>query len=284
MPALQGKVAIVTGATSGIGARTAELFAEQGAHVVIAGRRVEAGEALAARLGPSAAFVRTDVAEADEVKRLIEGTAELHGRLDVLVNNAGYGIPQTSIADLDIDAYDRLMAVLVRGVVLGMKVAAPFMIRQRSGSIINIASVAAHRAGYGSQAYSAAKAAVMQFSRMVAAELGEHGVRVNSISPGAIMTGIFGKAAAIDPEIADQQAPVLAERFRSMQPIPRAGQPEDIAQGALYLASDASSFVNGIDLLIDGGLLTGNRFSAGAASRQEWYEVLRQDAEARRRG
>jgi NAD(P)-dependent dehydrogenase (short-subunit alcohol dehydrogenase family) len=278
---LEGKVAIVTGATSGIGARTAELFAEEGATVVIAGRRAEAGEALASRLGPSASFVRTDVSSAPDVKGLVEGTAERHGHLDVLVNNAGYGIPQTSIADLDIDAYDRLMAVLVRGVMLGMKYAAPYMIRQRSGSIVNIASVAAHRAGYSSQTYAAAKAAVMQLSRVVAAELGEHGVRVNSISPGAIITGIFGKAANIDPSLADQQADVLAGRFEGMQPIPRAGRPDDIARGALYLASDASSFVNGADLVIDGGLLTGNRFSSGAAARQQMYDVLTQDAEAR---
>jgi NAD(P)-dependent dehydrogenase (short-subunit alcohol dehydrogenase family) len=218
VPVLEGKVAIVTGATSGIGARTAELFAEEGATVVIAGRRADAGTALAARLSPSASFVRTDVSHAPDVKALVEGTAERHGRLDLLVNNAGHGIPQTSIAELDIDAYDRLMAVLVRGVMLGMKYAAPFMIRQRSGSIINIASIAAHRAGYSSQTYAAAKAAVMQFSRAVAAELGEHGVRVNSISPGAIMTGIFGKAANIDPGLADQQADVLADRFRGMQP------------------------------------------------------------------
>src|SRR3954447_20505782 len=149
MGVLEDKVAVVTGATSGIGARIAELYAEEGASVVIAGRRVETGERLAARLGDRVSFVRTDVSRPEDVKALIEGAAGRHGRLDVLVNNAGYGIPQTSIADLEIDAYDKLMAVLVRGVMLGMKYAAPFMIKQRSGSIINIASVAAHRAGFG---------------------------------------------------------------------------------------------------------------------------------------
>jgi NAD(P)-dependent dehydrogenase (short-subunit alcohol dehydrogenase family) len=197
----------------------------------------------------------------------------------VLFNNAGYGIAPTSIADLDVDQYDALMAVLVRGVMLGMKFAAPIMIGQRAGSIINTGSVAAFRAGYSSQSYSAAKAAVVQFSRVVAAELGEHGVRVNSISPGAIVTGIFAKGAGVDATVADQQADQLTERFAKQQPIPRAGLPDDIARGALYLASDAASFVNGTDLLIDGGMITGTRFSVATAGRREMQEALRKAAQ-----
>jgi NAD(P)-dependent dehydrogenase (short-subunit alcohol dehydrogenase family) len=275
MGVLDGKVAIVTGGTSGIGARTAELFVEEGARVVIAGRRRDVGEELAARLGQSASFVQADVAQAEEVRALVEGTAARFGQLDVLFNNAGFGIPPRSIVDLDVDEFDTLMAVLVRGVALGMKYAAPIMIRQRSGSIINTGSVAAFRAGLSSQTYSAAKAAVVQWSRVVAAELGEYGVRVNSVSPGAIVTGIFGKGAGVDPNTADRQAGALTERFAKSQPIPRAGLPDDIARGALYLASDASSFVNGIDLTIDGGLLSGTRFSAATAARKEMQESLR---------
>jgi NAD(P)-dependent dehydrogenase (short-subunit alcohol dehydrogenase family) len=281
MGVLDGKVAIITGGTSGIGARTAELFVEEGARVVISGRRRDVGEHLADRLGKSARFAQADVAQAVDVQALIEGTAARYGQLDVLFNNAGFGIPPRSIVDLDIDEYDRLMATLVRGVALGMKYAAPIMIRQRSGSIINTGSVAAFRAGYSSQTYSAAKAAVVAFSRAVAAELGEHGVRVNSLSPGAIVTGIFGKGAGVDPDIADQQAGMLTERFAKLQPIPRAGLPDDIAHGALYLASDASGFVNGTDLLIDGGLITGTRFSVGAAARKEMQDALRANAQQR---
>jgi NAD(P)-dependent dehydrogenase (short-subunit alcohol dehydrogenase family) len=277
MGVLDGKVAIITGGTSGIGARTAEVFVAEGARVVIAGRRRDVGEALAARLGRSASFVRTDVAQAADVQALIEGTAARFGQLDVLFNNAGYGIPPASIADLDVDQYDALMAVLVRGVMLGMKYAAPVMIGQRAGSIINTGSVAAFRAGYSSQSYSAAKAAVVQLSRVVAAELGEHGVRVNSLSPGAIVTGIFAKGAGVDATVADQQAGQLAVRFAKQQPIPRAGLPDDIARGALYLASDASSFVNGTDLLIDGGMITGTRFSVATAGRKEMQDALRKD-------
>ncbi len=281
MGVLDGKVAIVTGATSGIGARTAELFAEEGATVVLAGRRADVGHDLAARIGPAASFVQTDVADAEQVRTLIEGTAARFGRLDVLFNNAGTGIPHRSIVDLDIGEYDALMALLVRSVAVGMKYAAPFMIRQRSGSIINTGSVAAFRAGAGSQTYCAAKAAVVHFSKVVAAELGEYGVRVNSLSPGAIVTGIFGKGIGIDADVADSQTELLTGRFAATQPIPRAGMPDDIARGALYLASDASSFVNGIDLLIDGGMITGTRFSQSTAGRGEIQKALREDAATR---
>ena len=282
MGVLDGKVAIITGGTSGIGARAAELFVEEGATVVLSGRRRELGEALAARLGPAARFVQTDVARADEVRALIDDATARLGRLDVLFNNAGHGIPPRSIVDLDIEEYDELMAVHVRGVALGMKFAAPVMIRQRSGSIINTGSIAAFRAGYSSQAYAAAKAAVVHLSRAVSAELGEYGVRVNSLSPGVIATGIFGKGAGIDPDIADRQIDMLSDRLATVQPIPRAGLPDDIARGALYLASDASSFVNGSDLLIDGGLIAGPRFSSATAGRKEMQDALRRDAQQRR--
>lgn len=277
MGALGGKIAIVTGGTSGIGARTAELFIEEGATVVIAGRRIETGNALANRLGQAASFIRADVSSAADVKSLIEGTVERFGRLDCLFNNAGYGLPHRSIADLDVAEYDAMMAVLVRGVVLGMKYAAAAMLRQRSGSIINVGSVAAYRSGYGSQTYSLAKAAVVHATHCVAAELGESGVRVNCISPGGIVTGIFGKGAGLDSDTADHHTAAVAERLAKMQPIPRAGTVDDIAHAALYLASDASSFVNGHDIVVDGGLITGARFSFGAASRRELNEALQRE-------
>jgi len=277
MGTLDGKIAIITGGTSGIGARTVELFVEEGATVVIAGRRHDAGQALARRLGEAARFIQTDVTKEADVKALIDGTLARWGRLDCLFNNAGRGIPHRPIADLDIAEYDALMAVLVRGVVLGMKYAAPAMLRQGSGSIINTGSVAAHRSGYGSQTYSAAKAAVVHLTHCVAAELGESGIRVNSISPGAIVTGIFGKGAGMDSDAADRHTAAVAERFAKAQPIPRAGLPDDIARAALYLASDASSFVNGHDIVVDGGLITGTRYSAGTASRRELVEALQDE-------
>jgi NAD(P)-dependent dehydrogenase (short-subunit alcohol dehydrogenase family) len=279
MNVLDGKVAIIVGGTSGIGARTAELFVEEGATVIIAGRRRDAGETLAQRLGQSASFVQADVAREDDLKTLIEGTAARFGRIDCLFNNAGYGIPQRSIVDLDIAEYDAMMAVVVRGVMLGMKFVAPIMLRQRSGSIINTGSIAAHRASLSSQTYSLAKAAVVHATRCVAAELGESNIRVNSITPGAIVTGVFAKGVGVDPNVADRYLATVTKRFAEAQPIPRAGMPEDIARAALYLASDAGSFINGIDLVIDGGAITGNRFSAGAAARLELVEALKAEIE-----
>ena len=189
MARLEGKIAIITGATSGIGERSVELFVEEGAQVVFCGRREELGRALAARVGPAAEFIRADVAVEDDVANLIDTTVERHGRLDVLFNNAGGPAPTGSIADIDTDFYDRAMKVLVGGVMLGMKHAAPVMIKQGSGSIINNGSIAGHQAGYSSSMiYSAAKAAVIHLSRCVAMELGEQGVRVNSVAPGYIET------------------------------------------------------------------------------------------------
>jgi NAD(P)-dependent dehydrogenase (short-subunit alcohol dehydrogenase family) len=237
MGALDGKVAIITGGTSGIGARTAELFVEEGAKVVIAGRRQAEGEGLAKTLGAAASFVRTDVTNEADVKAVMEHALAKLGRIDCLFNNAGNPGRISGIADLDVAHFDTVIATHLRGVVLGMKYAAPAMIRQGSGSIINTGSIAGLRAGYSAHSYSAAKAAVIHVSRCVAAELGEKGIRVNSISPGAIATGIFAKGAGLPDAVAERTADGLKERFAAFQPLPRAGLTDDIAQAALYLAT-----------------------------------------------
>lgn len=261
MSRLAGKVAIVTGATSGIGKRIAEVFAAEGASVALAGRREAVGRAAAAAIGEAAIFVRTDVAREDDVRALVAATLDKWGRIDCLVNNAGCPAPGGSIEDLPIAGVDAAMAVLFNGVLLGMKHVAPIMKRQGSGAIINIASVAAHQAGYSSPVYSAAKAAVVHLTRCVAMELGESGVRVNSLSPGAIATGIFAKAMGMATDEAEKTSARVAELFADRQPIKRAGLPEDIAQCALFLASDAASFVNGRDLVVDGGLIGGRQWT-----------------------
>jgi len=262
--ALEGKVAIVTGGTSGIGACTVALFVAEGARVVIAGRSTEKGENLADQLGNNACFIRTDVAKESDIEALVAQTVEQFGRLDCLFNNAGFPGPVDPIADLSWNDYTNAMDVLLGGVIMGMKHAARVMKRQGSGSIINNASVAAVRTGYGPHVYSAAKAAVLHLTRSVAMELGEQGIRVNSISPGAIMTPIFGKAVGMATSSADATVDKLEEPFKTLQPLPRGGKPEDIARAALYLASDASSFVNGHDLVVDGGLIGGRGWTAAA--------------------
>ena len=205
MGMLDGKVAIITGATSGIGARTAELFVEEGAKVVFTGRRKAEGEALAAKLGSSGRFVQADATLEDDWKRVIGETTKAFGKLDVVFNNAGGPAPTGSIASVPVEGFDQAMALLVRSVMLGMKHAAPIMMKQRSGSIINNGSIAAHLAGYStSMIYGAAKAAVNHLTRCVAMELGEHNVRVNSVSPGAIATGILAKALGAETAKAEQ--------------------------------------------------------------------------------
>jgi NAD(P)-dependent dehydrogenase (short-subunit alcohol dehydrogenase family) len=274
MGVLDGKIAIITGATSGIGERAAELFVEEGATVVLSGRRAELGQAIAARLGQNAHFVQADVAEEADVTALVQGTKDRFGRVDVLFNNAGHGLPPFRIAEADIATWDLMMAVHVRAVVIAMKAVAPIMIAQGSGSIITTASVAGYRAGGSSHAYSTAKAAVLHLTRSVAAELGEHNIRVNSISPGAIVTGIFGKGIGLDPGVADREVATLQARFAKAQPIPRAGVPDDIARAAVFLASDGASFVNGADIVVDGGAISGRPFSQGVAGRQEMTEAI----------
>lgn len=269
MGILDGRVAVITGGTSGIGALTAELFSREGATTVIAGRRAVQGQAQAARLGAKAEFVLADVSAEADVKALIAGAAGRHGRLDCLVNCAGEGGTPGGIAAIDLDRLQRTLAVHLGGVAAGMKHAAPIMTAQRSGSIINVASIGGHIAGWTFLDYSAAKAAVLQLTRCAAAELGQHGVRVNSISPGPILTGLFGKGAGLDPAQADSDAarlePVFRARLQDYQPIPRAGMPEDVAAAVLWLASDASSFVTGQDLAIDGGILAGRPPAASEA-------------------
>ncbi|RPH44349.1 MAG: SDR family oxidoreductase [Burkholderiales bacterium] len=262
MPRLQDKVCIVTGATSGIGRRTAEVFAAEGAHVVIAGRREAEGRAVETAIGARCAFVRTDVTDEAQVKALIDFTMARHGRIDCLFNNAGGPAPVGGIETIPVDGFDAAMATLLRSVMLGMKHVAPIMSAQGRGSIVNNGSIAGSRAGYStSMIYSAAKAAVIHLTRCAAMQLGERNVRVNTISPGGIATGIFGKALGLSAEQAEASAEAVKVGLAKMQPIPRAGLVDDIAMAAVFLASDESGFVNGHDLVVDGGVIGGRMWS-----------------------
>ena len=262
MKTLEGKVAVITGSTSGIGARTAELFVAEGARVVIAGRREEKGRQMARELGDAASFIRTDVTSERDVEAMIAHAVQTFGRLDCLINNAGIGSGYQDIAKVDLQRFDATIAVHVRGPLAAMKYAVPVMTSQGNGSIINVASVNGVRAGLGGHYYSAAKAALIHLTRCVAVEVGEKGIRLNTISPGPIATGAFRKGGGTNPDEADNSieiakraiADVILPRY---QPLQRVGTMDDIAQAALFLASDASRFVSGVDLLVDGGMSAG---------------------------
>ena len=259
MGRLDGKVTIVTGATSGIGRRTVEIFVKEGARVVATGRREELGRSLEASLGKDKClFVKADATKEAEVKAMVDTCVSKWGRLDCLFNNAAGPSPVGGIDGISVEGFDAAMATLVRSVMLGMKHAAPIMMKQGSGSIINNGSVAARRAGYStSMIYGAAKAAVVHLTVCTAMQLGEKNVRCNSISPGGIATGIFAKALGLPPDKADSYAESMKANMAKNQPIPRAGIVDDIANAAVFLASDESTFINGHDLVVDGGLVGG---------------------------
>ena len=264
---MKGKVALVTGGTSGIGRRIVERFVEEGATVFFSGRRSKLGAEVAKTA--KATFIEADVAREADAEKSIQKALAHNGRLDVLVNNAGGPAPGERLEALALEGFDDAVAVHVRGTLAHIKHASKIMRAQKQGSIINIGSVAGHRAGYSSSLiYGVVKAAVIHLTRLAAMELGEDNVRVNSISPGGIATGIFAKAMGLDHAAAETMVEKTKTALAKLQTIPRAGMPDDIANAAVYLGSDEASFVNGEDMVIDGGLIWGRRFSEAVASRQ----------------
>jgi NAD(P)-dependent dehydrogenase (short-subunit alcohol dehydrogenase family) len=269
MGALEGKVALVTGGASGIGAATVRRFAHEGARVLAVDVQDERGAALAEELGAAVRYQRADVSREPDVAAAVDRAVAAFGRLDVCFNNAGVGGVSGPIAEIPADEFDVSVGVLLRGVFLGIKHAARVMLPQRAGSIVNTASVAGLQAGFGPHVYSACKAAVIQLTRTTAMELGESGVRVNCICPGGIATPLLARAAAEDLSAlaggAVGELPAAEELVKAFlsraQPIQRAGLPDDIAEAALFLGSDAASFVNGHALVVDGGLTGGRLWS-----------------------
>ncbi len=271
MGRLSGKVAVITGGASGIGRSTVELFLQEGAAVVIGDLQDDKGERLVEELGANSAYRRTDVGEEADIEALVAHAVERFGRLDCIFNNAGFSGVAGSITDIPADAFDATMRVLLRGVFLGIKHAARVMRPQRSGSIISTASVAGLDTSFGPHVYDAAKAAVIHLTKSVAKELGDDNVRVNCICPGFIATPIFGKSHGMATQVADQTVEQVKEWLSQVQPIPRAGMPRDVANAALWLASDELTFVSGHALVVDGALLAGRRW----ADRQIFREQMR---------
>lgn len=260
MSRLAGKVALVTGGCSGIGLATVERFVAEGARVVAGDVQDEKGAMLERRFGDALAYRRCDVTHEADIAATVALAAERFGGLDVLVNNAGAGGGPMGAMDMTVEGWDATMALLLRGPMLGTKHAAPLMIARGGGSVINIASIASFEAGWG-LAYGVAKAGVLHLTKLSAAELGQHNIRVNAICPGVIVTPIFGISAGLERAAADQMAASLVDGAARMQPLRRAGAPEDIAAAALYLASDDSAFVTGAHQVVDGGITTGQRIA-----------------------
>ncbi|MFW9913339.1 MAG: glucose 1-dehydrogenase [Candidatus Thorarchaeota archaeon] len=270
MGKLDDRVAVITGGASGIGKAIAELFAKEGARVVVSDIQDELGQKLTKSLGDNAAYIHADVSMEDDVKGMIDYAMDTHGRIDCIVNNAGMGGVKGEIESIPVAEFDRTIAILLRGVFLGMKHAAPVMKKQGGGNIINMASIAGLRGISQNHPYSAAKAAVIQLTRTAAMELAYYKIRVNSICPGSIVTSIFGAAKGMSSAESAKTYDNLTRLFEKAQPIRRTGLPEDIARAALWLASDDSGFVTGHALVVDGGMSAGQMWP----QQMRWIDMI----------
>lgn len=256
MGSLEGKVAIITGASSGIGEATAERFINEGAKVSLAARSEDLGQEVAHRLGENAIFVKCDVTSSGDLDNLIQQSMEKWGQLDCLFNNAGSGLAVFSVDEITDEAIDSQFTTLVRSVMMATKLAAPHL-KENGGTIINNASVSAHGGMYAPIIYSAAKAAVVNFTQWTALDLASSNIRVNSISPGPVYTAIFHRAFGIPDEEGEKKASEVREALGNGIPLGRPGEVAEIASIAAFLASDDSSLITGQDIGANGGILAG---------------------------
>jgi NAD(P)-dependent dehydrogenase (short-subunit alcohol dehydrogenase family) len=271
---LEGKVAVITGAASGIGLGSVELFAAEGARIIAADIQDEKGRALEQRFAGQVRYIRCDVTHEADIAAAVGLADSAFGGLDVMFNNAGISDAMRSIHAIEAETWSWIFDVLVRGPALGMKHATPLLLARGGGSIINTASIAGLQAGWGPIAYSSAKAAVIHMSRCAAAQLSRRKIRVNAVCPGLIATSIFGSSMGQSRDVADQMAARVAQNGAKVQPIPRAGLPGDVAKAALYLASDDSEFVTGTHIVVDGGITIGSRHSWDAAATSPFAELF----------
>jgi NAD(P)-dependent dehydrogenase (short-subunit alcohol dehydrogenase family) len=249
MGRVEGKVAIVTGAGSGIGRASAMLLAKEGAKTVVVDRNAEAGEETVRMIreaGGEAIFVKADVSEAEDIKKMVKTAVSTYGKLNILFNNAGFIHEVAPTADASEEVFDETIATNLKGAFMGMKYAIPEMLRIGGGSIINIASIAGTKGVTNAPAYAASKGGVLALSRATAIEYATQNIRVNCISPGTISTPAMAALMKDDPEI--------KRNYEEAVPQGRLGRPDEVAQVVLFLASDEASHVTGEKLAIDGGL------------------------------
>jgi NAD(P)-dependent dehydrogenase (short-subunit alcohol dehydrogenase family) len=242
------KVVLITGAGNGIGRATALAFAQQGASVVVADMSRSAGEETAALItqeGGAATFILCDVTKDQDVQTMVDGTLEAYGKLDIAFNNAGIEIESSKLADGDEATYDKIMDVNVKGVWSCMKYQIPALLKQSTSAIVNTASIAGLGAAPKMSIYAASKHAVIGLTKSAAVEYGKKGLRVNAICPAVIDTEMFKRATENDPQ--------KEQYVKSLHPVGRIGQPEEVAAAVLYLCSDLAGFTTGVSLPIDGG-------------------------------
>ena len=274
---LAGKVAVVTGGSSGIGLGTAQRFLAEGARVVIADVNRERGEAITKELGANAAFQHTDVSEPDQVAELVRFATERFGGLHVMFNNAGIsGARHPSLLDDDLSDFHKVMGVNLLGTMAGTREAARHMSEHGGGSIINISSIGGIQPAASLWSYHTSKASVIMFTKCAAIDLGRFGIRVNCIAPGNIETPILEQTVAghLPPEERAELMAKVRAFIIAKQPIQRQGSADDIAEAAVYFASDRSSYVTGTLLPVDGGLIAGSPQTSGG------LEALRRGSNA----
>ncbi len=277
MGGLEGKVAVITGGASGIGAASVRLFAQNGGKVVVADIMEDQGQALANELGTDVVYKKTNVFFEEDIKAVVNEAFARFGKLDIMFNNAGVGGVTGPVDETNMEAFDITVGVLLKGVFMGMKHAALVMKPRRSGCIINTASIAGLQTGFGGHTYSACKAAVIHLTRSVAMELGEFGIRVNCICPGAIATPIFAKTFGAGHEDALKSVDGLKDIFAGVAALGRSGFPEDVAKAAFFLAGDDAQFISGEALKVDGGI--GGRFLSDEDTKNKMAAALGIDPE-----
>ncbi len=255
------KTVIVTGAASGIGAAATALFASEGATVFASDIDVAGGEKLARETPGDVRFVECDVCDPAAIKALMDHAAQDTGGIDTLFNNAGAGGARESIAEIEPEAWDRTMDLLLRSVAMGIRYAAPHMKGRKGASIVNVSSVAAVGPGYSPTTYAVAKAGVLHLTKCAATDLAQFGIRVNAVQPGFINTNIFTATMDIPDAAKEQAKAMIAQMSSNAQPVARGGQSDDIAQAVAFLASEQAGFMTGASMVVDGGITLGPRHS-----------------------